>query len=503
MFQFRLVIGVLLFCSLFLGFSHRAIMSITVGPISEEYGYTNAIKGSILAAFFAGYTCLQLAGGWLSRRIGGWGVLGASLMLTSLGVFLTPIAAASISSLIVIRVLTGLGQSALYPTTHALISHWAPIAERSMFVGLAWSGGFLGTAVSIPLSGAIIAAAGEGVAACDTPWYMGWRGVFYVWGIAGFVLSATWLILGASSPERHAWAVSSTECSLIVANREDVHGGTRSVPWFRLMTHPAVVAMTVAHTCNNWSMYFFVTWMPEFLRQQLHMDVRTVGIATISPFLSCFVVSVAVGVAADALIQRGVRVAVVRKSIHAFSQLVPACALVALGSVTDAATIIGLLTVAVGALGASSSSFGANHLDVAPRFASITLAYANTVASLSGIVAPLAVGAIINPPFNDAAHWRVSFALSAVVAVCGCALFAAFGEGEAVGEFSLVDKNQKAQISQLSALHGSVGASSQARCLEETPCLGQTDETQLDGLELGKIACTEDSAASGSVNGTG
>lgn len=425
-------------------------------PSPTEFGYANADKGTVLAAFFAGYMCLQIPGGWLARRFGGWAVLGTGLVLSSLTVLLTPWAASSLHALVALRVLTGLGQSALYPTTHALVSHWAPGSERSFFVSLAWSGGYLGPAsaqclgqlfpvfsprrpstppaqaVANLASGVIIAEAENG-GSWETPW-VGWRGVFFVWGIAGLAFAGLWLVVGASSPEQHSWGVSGTERVHVASTRERVSERTSAVPWRRLLLHPAVLAMVVAQTCHNWSLYLLLSWMPEFLRQQLHLDVRLIGFAAVAPFLACFAMSLVAGVAADACIHRGVRTVVVRKAMHTLSQLVPALALVAAGFVPGPAAVVTMLTISVGVSGAAGAGFGANHLDVAPQHASITLAVANSVASLSGVLAPLVVGAIVNPPHDDLAHWRAAFAVSAAVSVCGWAVFLAFGEGARLPE---------------------------------------------------------------------
>jgi MFS transporter, ACS family, solute carrier family 17 (sodium-dependent inorganic phosphate cotransporter), other len=109
----------LLFSALFIGYAYRVILSIAIGPISTQYGYTNADKGLVLSAFFIGYCLLQIVGGYLTRRFGGWIVLGCSVFVSSVGVLLTPVAAKSVGTLVAARILTGLGQSAFYPSVSA------------------------------------------------------------------------------------------------------------------------------------------------------------------------------------------------------------------------------------------------------------------------------------------------------------------------------------------------------------------------------------------------
>jgi MFS family permease len=163
------------------------------------------------------------------------------------------------------------------------------------------------------------------------------------------------------------------------------------------------------------------------LRLQLHFDVHRIGIIAIAPYLACFVVSVAAGLIADHCIRDGARTTLVRKVAHTLSQLIPAVAIVIAGYIADPWAVVAMLTIAVGLMGAVSASFAPNHLDFSAQYASITLAVANTVASLAGIAAPLVVGGIVNPPYDDMPHWRVAFMLSAVISVCGWAVYIAFG----------------------------------------------------------------------------
>jgi len=55
--------------------------------------------------------------------------------------------------------------------------------------------------------------------------------------------------------------------------------------------------------------------------------------------------------------------------------------------------IVGL-TLAVGLGGFTWTGFPINHLDIAPRYASILFGISNCLATLPGIISPLAVGMI-------------------------------------------------------------------------------------------------------------
>ena len=65
--------------------------------------------GTILGAFYYGYTAMQIPGGWLGQRFGGTRVFGICLGIASVLTMLTPLAArTSVAALITLRVIEGL-----------------------------------------------------------------------------------------------------------------------------------------------------------------------------------------------------------------------------------------------------------------------------------------------------------------------------------------------------------------------------------------------------------
>jgi MFS transporter, ACS family, solute carrier family 17 (sodium-dependent inorganic phosphate cotransporter), member 6/7/8 len=58
---------------------------------------------------------------------------------------------------------------------------------------------------------------------------------------------------------------------------------------------------------------------------------------------------------------------------------------------TSPVASIGFLTIAVGFSGFAISGFNVNHLDIAPRFASILMGISNGVGTFAGMICPLVV----------------------------------------------------------------------------------------------------------------
>ena len=146
-------------------------MAVAIVAMREAFGWDAQSEGNVLGAFFYGYTCTQILGGLAARRYGGRNVLLVGVALWSLFTVLTPFAARSgMGTLLLCRVLMGLGEGVTMPSSHALIGEWLPPEERTRSVAVATTGQLLGT----------ITAMGSSPLAAEH-----WPSVFYFFGALG------------------------------------------------------------------------------------------------------------------------------------------------------------------------------------------------------------------------------------------------------------------------------------------------------------------------------
>lgn len=112
-----------------------------------------------------------------------------SITLCSLLALLTPtFASYGWKAVVALRVLQGLCQGCIFPSTHTLLAKWAPPSERGTIGTYCYSGAQFGTVVMLGVSG---------VLASST---MGWPSIFYFSGVAGLIWSIIWFFYGSSSP---------------------------------------------------------------------------------------------------------------------------------------------------------------------------------------------------------------------------------------------------------------------------------------------------------------
>src|SRR4249920_337217 len=114
--QKRNLILTLLFLGWALGNLDRYIMNYAVLSITEDLNLSASSTGLILSSFFAGYAIMQLPGGWLADRFGARRVLITAVIMWSIFTGLTG-AAWSLTSMIIIRFLFGIGEGGFQPAS--------------------------------------------------------------------------------------------------------------------------------------------------------------------------------------------------------------------------------------------------------------------------------------------------------------------------------------------------------------------------------------------------
>ena len=86
---------------------------------------------------------------------------------------------------LVFRTLMGLGEGVNFPSIQSLTARWIPTGERSRVMGFILSGISVGNIIAFPL-------------ATWTMLALGWRTVFYIFSLFGFIWCAFWLRLASN-----------------------------------------------------------------------------------------------------------------------------------------------------------------------------------------------------------------------------------------------------------------------------------------------------------------
>ncbi|GBP87189.1 Putative inorganic phosphate cotransporter [Eumeta japonica] len=466
----------LLFLAMMLSYAMRVNMSLAIVTMasSDAFGWSVQIQSVVLSSFFWGYVVLQIPGGVMAARFGG-----ARLILTCVGVnslvtLLLPLAAfyGGWAAVCACRVLQGLAQGFLFPSTHALISKWVPLTEKSRIGTFIYAGGQFGTAIQLMVSGFVAAA-----------W--GWPAIFYLNGGLGVVWSIIYAFLGADSPQSSK-IISLEERAYIQESLG--HVGKQKVyptPWCSIWTSAPFISLIIVHCGQNWGFWTLMTEMPSYMSNVLGVNIKSNGMLSALPYMAMYLMSFPLGFLSDFVLKKKwLSITASRKFSNSIGHWGPAVMLLGLAHVPagNVALAVALLTFTVALNAGHYTGYLLVHVDMAPRFAGALMGITNCISNCISIIAPLVAGLLLKDE-SSAADWRKVFYVSSGVYLACNLLFIFLGTSERQPwNDPCDDKNLEAAIKViLKPCNDDYISLKSHRRIDLLPVLGKTMERMLVG----------------------
>jgi sugar phosphate permease len=254
----------------------RSNMSIAGPSMIKYYHWNGTTFGLVMTAFFTGYACTMLLGGWLADRFGGGRLLIFGAMWWSIFVFLTPFAT-SLTTMLVIRFFMGMGEGVALPAISSMVAKWVPKSETGFALGLCLLGVPLGITVTMPIAVWII-----GV------W--GWQMVFWAFAFIAPAWILMWCIFGSDNPDKHP-TISRAELQFIKSDKcgndcqAHVEHNSAELSARDVFTTPSVWTGAVSFFCTNYLFYLFMTWLPTYFVKGRGLQLHTSALYTMAPYM--------------------------------------------------------------------------------------------------------------------------------------------------------------------------------------------------------------------------
>src|SRR5262245_49783735 len=159
--------------TLLVNYIDRGNLATAVPLIHDELGLSATQLGFLISAFYYSYVAAMVPVGWLAQRYGAHRVLAGGIAIWSLATLLTGFAT-GFWSLLLLRLLLGVGESAGFPCASQLFASRLRPAQIDMANGVLGFSYLVGPAIGTVLGGLLM------------PVY-GWRAVFIVFGAVSLV----------------------------------------------------------------------------------------------------------------------------------------------------------------------------------------------------------------------------------------------------------------------------------------------------------------------------
>jgi MFS family permease len=339
--------------------------------------------GLVFSAFFWVYAPVQLFAGCLCDRFSVYKLLAGGILLWAGSTILMGFVGGFLS-LLVLRIMLGVGESISFPGSSKVIARHVPDEKRGIANAAVAMGIALGPAVGTLAGGMMLA-----------QW--GWRVMFIVFGVVTLAWLLPWLRVSATLAEPAHEAADSR------------------VPVAALIGKWPLWSMSVVHALGNYCFYFLLAWLPLFLVQSRGFSIPEMTLLASLGYGVQGACAFAFGHFSDWWTRSGRSEAACRRGMMVASQSLAAAAIFGLAFAHDALSIALLLCLA----GAASASLSMNLYAVAQMFAGRRAAGSwvgvqNAFGNTSGIFGPIVTGIVVQN-----AGYEAAFYLTAAVAAAG------------------------------------------------------------------------------------
>ncbi len=229
----------------------RVCISKSADLIMRDLNLTKEQMSYAFSAFGLAYALFEIPGGWLGDKIGPRLVLMRVVVMWSIFTALTGWAW-GIVSLVIFRFLFGVGEAGCFPNVTKAFTIWFPPGERVRAQGIMWLSARWGGAFTPLLVVWVLT-------------FMSWRMTFTTFGLIGIVWAYFFYRWFRDDPRKHP-SVNAGELRIIgnAAENATSHG---HVPWGKLVRSQTVWMLWLQYFCMSYSWYFYITWMPTYLKE--------------------------------------------------------------------------------------------------------------------------------------------------------------------------------------------------------------------------------------------
>ncbi len=385
-------ITALLFLFMLINFADKVVVGLAARPIIAELKLTPEQFGLIGSSFFFLFAVSAVVVGFITNRVQTRHTLLVMAIVWSLVQF-PMLGTVSLEMLIACRIILGAGEGPAAPVATHAVYKWFPDALRGLPTAIIAQGSALGVIVAVPALNWIIV-------------HHSWHWAFGALGVAGLL----WTVL---------WAIFGREGTLVDPPVGDAAAGGERIPYRYLLTCPSIVAACCAGFASYWGLALGLTWFTSYLVDGLGYSQAVGGNLTILPWIFGMFVVLGGGAISQRLKKAGVSSRICRGGFAAATVTLGGCILPWVGSMPTNELKLAVLIVgaAIGSTIYVVTPMVVSELTPQPQRAAM-LAITTSAVTLAGVIAPLAMGAVVQNAATPMAGYERGYV------ILGCLLLA-------------------------------------------------------------------------------
>ena len=396
-------------------FMIRFALPIAAPTLMTLYGIEPETMGYILSGWNWSYTGVLLFAGPVVDWIGPWLAMGLGSIVWGLSTLALPLAG-TVAGLFVMRLVFGLGQGILIPSTAASVSRLFTPDERTRALAVAFSGNQVGLA------------AGAGVATFILVW-LGWEAIFYFLGGVSLLLTLAWFLF---YPDKRVGRNEKTQASGTDAE------ATQRFRWRSLFRFRSTGGLALGQFGYLYSYFFFIAWLPSYLVLERNMTDLRSGFSSALVFMVGMLGTLGGGWLGDYLLKRGMDRTRCRKTIIGGGLAISFVLVVSAAYVVETEVAVALLAAGVGFMRLATGSVHSLPIELAPKQIVASLASVqNFAGNVGGLLAPILSGYLV----QQTGSFESSVMVAGVMALLGAVGFVFL-----VGELKVFELSENTSV---------------------------------------------------------
>ncbi len=363
--------------ALLINYIDRGNLATAVPLIHGELGLTGTQLGVLLSAFYYSYVVAMVPAGWLGERYGAHRVLAAGLAIWSVATILTGFAA-GFWSILLLRLLLGVGESAAFPCASQLFASQLRASQIDMANGVLGFSYLIGPAIGTTLGGLLM------------PIY-GWRAVFVLFGALSLVC---------------VWPLFRVRLKPPAGSPDDV---AAVAPSFGLILRQrGLWGASLGLFATNYNFYFILAWLPEYLVRERGFSLSGMAAVAGSAYLINGVSAFVSGWVVAAWTRSGRSPNVFYKSLMAFGHISSLVAMLGMVMLPIEGCIACLALFEFGVGISSPGVYAIPQIIAGPAATGRWVGVQNGCGNLAGILAPTITGILL----DETGHFSSAFLLA-------------------------------------------------------------------------------------------